>query len=122
MKKILIIEDEVEIQELLRDLFLADLGEIEATFAMDGLEGFVCAGKEKFDLICTDHMMPLCKGAEFLARLRKDEGLNQNTPVILISANIPDVPEHLHTLEHTFFMPKPIDFTRLKRYARMAMV
>jgi CheY-like chemotaxis protein len=121
MKKILIIEDEVEIQELLRDLFIDDLGAVEATFAMDGLEGFACASKEKFDLICTDHMMPLCKGADFILALRDKAGINQNTPVILISANIPSVPERLHTLADTYFMAKPIDFDRLKRYARMAM-
>ncbi len=121
MKKILIIEDEVEIQELLRDLFIVDLGEIEATYAMDGLEGFACAAKEKFDLICTDHMMPLCKGADFILGIREKEGLNQSTPIILISANIPEVPEKLHQLQNTYFMQKPIDFTRLKRYARMAM-
>jgi CheY-like chemotaxis protein len=121
MKKILIIEDEVEIQELLRDLFIDDLGAVEATFAMDGLEGFACASKEKFDLICTDHMMPLCKGADFILALREKEGVNQSTPVILISANIPSVPERLHTLTDTYFMAKPIDFERLKRYARMAM-
>jgi len=120
MRSILIIEDEIEIQELIRDLFLADLGEVRAVFAGDGLEGFACAAKEKFDLICTDHMMPICKGADFLVALRSKEGPNQFTPVILISANIPDVPESLHTLPDTFFMPKPIDFERLKRYARMS--
>jgi CheY-like chemotaxis protein len=121
MKKILIIEDEVDIQELLRDLFLADLGEIEAVFAMDGLEGFSCAAKEKFDLICTDHMMPLCKGADFMIGLRQKPGLNQHTPIILISANIPETPEELHQLSNTYFMSKPIDFERLKRYAKMSM-
>jgi two-component system sensor histidine kinase BarA len=121
MKKILIIEDETEIQELLRDLFLCDLGEVEAVYAMDGLEGFACANREKFDLICTDHMMPLCKGADFMLALRDKSGINQNTPIILISANIPHVPERLHALENTYFVSKPIDFERLKRYAKMAM-
>ena len=121
MKKILIIEDEVEIQELIKELLIADLGEVEATFAFDGNEGFVAANKDKFDLICTDHMMPNRKGAEFLAQLRRSSGPNQHTPVILISANIPDIPEYVTTLEDAYFMAKPIDFTRLKRYAKMAM-
>jgi CheY-like chemotaxis protein len=121
MKKILIIEDEAEIQELLKDLFLPDVGEVEATYAFDGNEGITCAGKQKFDLICTDHMMPNLKGAEFLVQLRGKEGPNQHTPVILISSNIPDIPDHVHNLENIYFLPKPIDFTRLKRYAKMAM-
>jgi CheY-like chemotaxis protein len=121
MKKILIVEDEIEIQHLLRDLFLPELGDVEATYAMDGLEALACTKNEKFDLICTDHMMPICKGADFVIQLREEEGINQHTPVILVSANIPDVPEKMHTFTDTYFMAKPIDFTRLKRYAKMAM-
>ena len=59
-KRILIIEDEREIQDILKEL-LMDAG-YEATAASDGLEGITLFQKRKFDLILLDIMMPKIDG------------------------------------------------------------
>ncbi len=43
--------------------------------------------KNKYDVILLDHMMPQMDGVEVFMHLRNEEGLNQHTPVIMLTAN-----------------------------------
>lgn len=82
MSKILILEDE----KILRDLLekkLKDEG-YEVSVAPDGEEGLTKMKKEKFDLILLDIIMPKKGGFEVLAEMQKDSQL-KNIPVIIIS-------------------------------------
>ena len=45
-----------------------------------------CA-KNKYDMILLDHMMPEMDGVEVFKRLRQEDGLNKDTPVIMLTAN-----------------------------------
>lgn len=56
-----------------------------------------------------------------MAALRIKPGLNQHTPIIMISAMISELPEKLKDYDLTYFVDKPIDFARLARYVKMAM-
>lgn len=62
MNKVLIVEDQKEIRELLEAIFTQNLGFKHVTFAHDGLEGFAECSLQQFDLICTDHGMPFFNG------------------------------------------------------------
>ena len=121
MKRVLIVEDQKEVREILDVVFTKELGFKSVTFACDGLEGFAESSLQKFDLICTDHGMPFFSGGDLVAALRAKPGFNQQTPVIMISALIPELPEKLKGLESLYFVEKPIDYERLRRYVRMAM-
>ena len=89
------------------------------TFASDGLEAFTECSLQKFDIICLDHSMPYLTGADFLVALRSKNTLNTNTPVIMVSAFVPELSTRLSYIENLFFVDKPIDFTRLSRYVKM---
>jgi two-component system nitrogen regulation response regulator NtrX len=121
MKKVLIVDDEKEIRNIYEEIFRSELGFESVTFAGDGLEAFTECTLQKFDIITLDHQMPFMKGADFLSALRNKPGINQLTPVIMISAFLPELPETIKTIENTYFMDKPVDFARLSRYVNMSV-
>ncbi len=68
MKKVLIVEDDLDIVELLT-IHLKDL-DCEITATHDGLDGLEQAIKHKFDLIILDIMLPKMDGLEVCRELR----------------------------------------------------
>lgn len=121
MSKILLIDDEPLILEILEETFRIDYQFQDLTTANDGLDAFHLCMLQQFDLICLDHLMPFLKGADLLAALRSKPGPNHKTPVIIISAYVPDIPENIKNINDTFFLEKPIDLDRLKRYVKLAL-
>ncbi len=81
-KKILIIEDE----KILADLLEKKLKErgYEVSVARDGIEGLDKMRKEKQDLVLLDVIMPKMGGFEVLEEINKDPELKK-VPVIIIS-------------------------------------
>ena len=79
MKKILIIEDEEPIRELIKlNLTLAGFETLEAC---DGKEGLELINNEKIDLILLDIMLPQLDGYELLPSITE-----KNIPVIILTA------------------------------------
>ena len=80
MGKILLIEDDPEIRELLSS-YLKDNG-YETDTAEDGIKGKQKAARDDYALILLDIMLPYMSGDQFLTELRKQS----DVPVIVISA------------------------------------
>ncbi len=82
MKKILIIEDE----EVLLNLIEAKLRKegYKVAIAKDGVEGLKMARKEKPDLILVDIIMPRKGGFEVMEEIRNEEEM-KDIPIIVIS-------------------------------------
>ena len=80
MEKILIIEDELDIQELLKN-YLEEEG-YETEQALDGIEGIGKFRKENFDLILLDVMLPKVDGFGVLEMIRQES----DVPVIMLTA------------------------------------
>ena len=81
-KKVLVIDDEAEILESMRESFEAE--GYEACTAIDGVSGFALAQKFKPDMIFLDVSMPRMNGFQFLDKLSSDPEINK-TPVVMIS-------------------------------------
>lgn len=81
-KRILIVEDEELIAELLEKKLKKEGYEI--LVAKDGEEGLILIKKEKPDLILLDIVMPKMGGFEVMEEMQKDEELKK-IPVIIIS-------------------------------------
>ena len=81
-KKILIIEDD----KFLRELIVRKLNEedFEVSEAVDGEEGIKKIIEEKPDLILLDLILPGIDGFEVLARMKKESALS-SIPVIILS-------------------------------------
>ena len=70
MKKILIIEDDLDIQELIQ-FFLEDQG-YEVITASDGIDGIAVFLKEQIDLILLDILLPKMDGYAVCELIRKE--------------------------------------------------
>ncbi|MCR5202927.1 MAG: response regulator transcription factor [Lachnospiraceae bacterium] len=79
--KLLIIEDEYRLADMLRDWF-AQKGD-KVKVCVDGMEGYKCALKESFDVIILDVMLPGKDGFSILSDLRKKM---IKTPILILSA------------------------------------
>lgn len=79
--KILIVEDEKSMREVLKILLEGEGHEV--TTASDGIEGLSCIEKDIFDLVITDVKMPKADGFEVLKRIKET---SPDTIVIMITA------------------------------------
>jgi len=81
--RVLVVEDEAHIRELIQlHLGLEGL-EIEAI--ADGREALLRAGSEPFDLIILDLMLPGVDGISICRAVRRD-GPNQDVPILMLTA------------------------------------
>ena len=104
MKSILIIEDEPDIQELLR-AYLEDAG-YQTTVAGDGVAALERFGAQPFDLVLLDLMLPGLTGEEFITQIRQGKTM----PIIVLSAKVAvDDRVNALTLGADDFMTKPFD-------------
>lgn len=84
-EKILIVEDEVEIAELVRDYLLAE--GLEPILGHDGEVGLTLYKAHKPDLAILDIMVPNLDGMELCRMIRNDS----NIPIIMLSAKQTDI-------------------------------
>lgn len=71
-KRILIVEDESDIGQLLVRAFQRSSKELSVQWTKDGVEGLLSVGQSPPDLVVLDVEMPLVDGARVLATLRSD--------------------------------------------------
>lgn len=79
MKKILIVEDDMEIHNLIKDILQRE--GYETIDAYSGTEALLLIGKEEINLILLDLMLPGLNGEEIVEKVK-------NIPIIVISAKI----------------------------------
>jgi two-component system response regulator AtoC len=115
-KKILVVDDEKEITEILIEV-LSELGTIKNAF--NGKEALELMRREHFDLVISDVKMPILSGLEFFEQAKK---IDQNIPFIFISAftdtnNV----RKAWQLSAYDFLDKPINFELLKASVNKAL-
>ena len=109
--RVLIVDDELRIREVLRD-FLTMMGDEVAT-AASGAEALKIVPMFQPDVILTDMVMPGMSGVDLLAALHCD---GVTAPVILISGHPIDLPEGFFNL-----LQKPFDLRKLAEVVTAAM-
>ncbi len=104
MERILIIEDEKDVNRLLAQT-LQDSG-YETVSAFNGMDGLRMLQKEQYDMVLLDLILPYKSGDEVLRELRKDS----DVPVIVISAkDMVGTKIDLLTLGADDYVTKPFD-------------
>ncbi len=109
MKRILIVEDEFTIRDILK-MFLEYEG-YEIVVAINGNEGFEVILKNKTDLIISDIMMPGLSGIELLNKVKSTPEI-VDIPFILMSA-APIQLDEIGIKKHSAFIQKPFDIDEL---------
>jgi len=118
-KKILIVDDNAEIRNILRT-FLEGVG-YNVCEAKDGTSAVSKARHDKPDLIIMDCMMPFMDGWEACRQIRKDPEI-QETPVIMCTSkdSVKDIEISL-AAGATDYVTKPIDMDRLLKNVNRAL-
>ena len=105
MLKILIIDDESEIRDVLnhylRSEFTCQIDE-----AGDGINATYKTLTNNYDLIISDFKMPNYNGGQLLETLRKEKSGNSSTKFIFFSGYIEDAKKFNHQ-NQVFFISKP---------------
>ena len=104
MSKVLVIDDEILISELISDV-LAGYGHNVET-ASDGQQGIQVFDKQLFDVVITDIRMPGIDGHGVVKHIRESE--RPDTPIIAMSGTPFDLDD-----EVDFFLSKPFNITGL---------
>lgn len=117
MAKILIIEDEDEMRNMLR----VSLVEHEVHLAANGIDGLLAATRQKPDLILLDVNMPGIDGFEVCRRLREDHEL-ADTPVIFTTTQ-GELSDRLEGFDAGAddYVTKPFDLTELQMRIRAVL-
>lgn len=82
MYKILIVDDEINIREVLREY--AEFSGYEVYEASDGFEAIKMCKENDFDIVIMDIMMPKLDGFSAVKEIRKIK----NTPILMLSARM----------------------------------
>jgi CheY-like chemotaxis protein len=118
-KKILIVDDEEDIVNLVR-LILEDAG-YQVGIVTDGRHALQKLETEKFDLILLDIMMPFISGWEVLEAMRSDEK-TRNVPVALLTARAsPREDNQPHPTDYCDYITKPFEPDDLLRRIRQIL-
>ena len=108
MIKILTVDDEPEIIEIIQLALGAKFNIVGVHKAAEGLEKIK---HESFDIVLTDLLMPILDGIEFIKELRK---IDANMPVVCVSGVASEYTDKIKGLDVACMIQKPIDFKRLE--------
>lgn len=115
-KRILVVEDDTSIRELLVELLESEGYEVAS--AVNGLEGLkILQSQKNPDLILIDLMMPVMDGYSFRTEQLKNNDWSK-IPTVVMSAEA-NAKEKMKNFSITAFLSKPVELdTILKTVAR----
>ena len=115
-RKVLLVDDDQELVELLRDAFERD-GRFDVRVANNGFEAGMLVREFRPDLVVLDVMLPDINGKEVCLRVRSDETLDA-VKIICISGMVEqDKVEELRAAGANDFMQKPFSIDQLMERA-----
>jgi two-component system chemotaxis response regulator CheY len=118
MMKILVVDDEADVQPLFIQRFRKEIknGEFDFSFALSGEEALVYLEKNHSEvvLILSDINMPGMTGIELLSRIR--HSYEKPPPVVMMITAYGDEENHAQAMQNgaNDFLTKPLDFALLK--------
>ena len=117
MAKILIIDDDFSIVELLTDILTREGHNVAA--AGEAVEGMQKARALKPDLVILDYHMPGMTGAHLFESLRRNQATHQ-TPILFMSgeASGDDILKEIADPEGASFMAKPVHLEDFRKAVR----
>lgn len=95
-KKILIVEDDIKLQEALRETFINE--GLEVAVASDGQQGLEAVKSQTPDLVLIDILMPKMDGISMAREMKKLEPV----PMMIFLTNLSDI-EHISEASETAY-------------------
>jgi DNA-binding response OmpR family regulator len=116
MALVMVVEDEVDMNNLIRHHLVAEGHEVEQAF--DGRTALVVAARRSPDLVILDWMLPDLDGLAVCRRLREDHLM----PIIMLTARTEEVDRVLGLeVGADDYVPKPFSMRELLARARAAL-
>lgn len=106
--KVLVVEDDADINSLLHDILLKN--DYEAVSAYSGTEALLCLKNDEYDIVLLDLMLPGICGEELIKKIRAIRKM----PIIVISAKT-SVEDRINVLKlgADDFVAKPFDINEV---------
>lgn len=116
-KRLLIVEDDVAIGQLLKKVFENSMSEVTTEWTTDGIGALLALGNNPPDLMILDVVMPVIDGAQVLATLRSDPRTSK-IKVIAITGKrlVPEKMKFMQAHSDALYL-KPFDLNTLVRQA-----
>ncbi|WP_345953840.1 response regulator [Mucilaginibacter sp. PAMB04168] len=118
--KILVVDDEADVQPLFLQRFRKEIrsGELEFDFALSGEQALTYLHNKHSEvvLILSDINMPGMSGIELLGHIRHDFANPPPPPVVMMVTAYGDEENHRQAMQNgaNDFLTKPLDFSLLK--------
>lgn len=109
-EKILIIDDDSELNSLLKDLFIRRLPQFDVFQAFDGFEAGKLISEQKPGIIILDIDLPGVDGYKLCRKIKNDSEVGK--PVVISISGLDEETAKRQVLEEgaDIFLPKPLDF------------
>jgi CheY-like chemotaxis protein len=114
-RKVLVVDDDDAIRTMVERVLRRNHYDVES--ARDGCEAIEKLTRNDYSTILLDLMMPRIDGHGVLRFLENEHG-EPAPPVIVMTANIPDVPDTAEAKSVFRVLPKPFDISQLLAHVR----
>jgi len=111
MKRILIVEDDPDMQAIYKFMFKDEAQRYALQITGDTARAMKSVRQQRFDLIISDIIMADMAGQSFLSRVR-EEGRG-GVPILVVSVLNPDMLVQLKKMRRVYFLQKPITKEKL---------
>ncbi len=119
--KILIVDDEKNFTELIRDILLLDNPEYEIEVAHDGFRAGLLYGNYKPDVVLLDLMLPGVDGFEVCRQIKQSSGGGDTVVIAITGLDDPGHKDRILTLGASHFLQKPVDTSRVRDLVRQSI-
>lgn len=115
--KLLVVDDNLVNLKVIQALLKRN--KVQVTAASSGKECLELCEKNGYHIIFLDHMMPQMDGLETISRLKKMGGINKDTPVIALTANVTESGDEFYgKAGFDDLLTKPVDIEKLEDVLR----
>ncbi len=88
--------------------------------ALNGEKAYNICEKNSFDIITVDYRMPKMDGSQFVEKVKTENDLNKETPIIFITA-FPMEAKDIAEKYNIFLSKKPLEFNELARTIKLLL-
>ncbi len=120
MKRILIVEDDKEMQEIYDDMFRDHKSKYAAEITDNSVTAFGKLSEEKYDMVILDIIMEPVAG-DILYSLIRDDAKLAEIPVLVISVLNPNSLDYIRQINNVSFLQKPITEEQLFSAIKIAL-
>ncbi|MDH4361608.1 MAG: response regulator [Nitrospirota bacterium] len=120
MKKVLLVDDDLNAREALR--LVLESQQLECIEVGNGSEAIDWLSTQQADLIISDNQMPVLTGLDFIDQIQLGEKTSHQTPIILLSGHLEEQDKYRARQAGVFaILDKPCNFSQFLSMVQLAL-